>query len=464
MKLAKSLLLGSAAAIAATAGAQAADLPYRKAAPVEYVRVCDWTGVGYFYIPGTDTCLNISGFIRAEYAFINNSRTFIPAGTGAGSGGTVIPGRLRDSSGFFVRGRLSADARTQTAYGTLRTYVRYQINRTDGNYAGGGGSLVSSGTNSATLDKGFIQFAGITAGRVQSFFDFYADNYNYEGIANSDENANVFAYTYNAAGGFSATLALEDHNERNDGIGNIGGGRFATPSTVAYGGETIPDIIGQLNVTQAWGQAQLSAAYHQVNTVAGAGLAHKDDDGFAIQGGVQFKLPMLAAGDDLWIQGAYQEGAYLYQDSAGNMNSGFNNLAVGGFQHLDHDAVAIGVPGTNSYTLEKSRGFSVMAAINHYFTPNFHDILFGSYEESSYGRAKNIDWTNGGIGDAREYRVGNQFLWDPVKNLEIGLEVWYAHIDQTLAHAPGVAATPIPTGVQKNPDSFQARLRMERDF
>ncbi len=34
-----------------------------------------------------------------------------------------------------------------------------------------------------------------------------------------------------------------------------------------------------------------------------------------------------------------------------------------------------------------------MAAINHYFTPNFHDILFGSYEESGYGRAKNIDWT-----------------------------------------------------------------------
>ena len=59
MKLVKSLLLGSAAGIAAVAGAQAADLPSRKAAPVEYVRVCSAYGAGFFYIPGTDTCLRI---------------------------------------------------------------------------------------------------------------------------------------------------------------------------------------------------------------------------------------------------------------------------------------------------------------------------------------------------------------------------------------------------------------------
>ena len=67
MKLVKSLLLGSAAGIAAVAGAQAADLPSRKAAPVEYVRVCSAYGAGFFYIPGTDTCLRVGGRVRAEY-------------------------------------------------------------------------------------------------------------------------------------------------------------------------------------------------------------------------------------------------------------------------------------------------------------------------------------------------------------------------------------------------------------
>ena len=92
-----------------------------------------------------------------------------------------------------------------------------------------------------------------------------------------------------------------------------------------------------------------------------------------------------------------------------------------------------------------------MAAINHYFTPNFHDVLFGSYEQSSYGRAKNIDWTLGGLGDMSEYRIGNQFLWDPVKNLEFGVEVFYAHIDQTLAHNVGQTATALPVGITKTP-------------
>jgi len=494
MKLGKTLLLGSAAAICAVVSAQAADLPVRKAAPVDYVRVCDFTGAGFFYIPGTDTCMQISGLVRAEFDFINNSRAFYPqsvTGTGTGNNnstnqvttipaGTVVPGRQRDSTGFYARGRVNVDTRTQTAYGTLRAYVRLQITRVQGIYSGGGpsGGTNSFGNQAGTspaLDKGFIQFAGFTAGRAQSFFDFYADNYNYEGIANSDQSNNVFAYTYTAAGGFSAIISVEDRTGRNlaQNVGNVTGGVNRVAGNAVYAGETIPDVVGVLRLDQAWGAAQLSAAYHQDSTVTGAlggnsqAFQGKTTDGFAVQGGVRIKLPMLAAGDDLWLEGAYQQGAYLYQDSGFYLNGGFSSLFAGGFQHIDRDVIAIGIPGGNgAYTLQKGEGFSVMAAINHYFTPNFHDVLFGSYEQTSYGRAKNIDWTLGGLGDGSEYRVGNQFLFDPVKNLEIGLEVVYGHIDQTLAHNPGQAATSIAglRSVSKNPDAFEARLRVERDF
>ena len=67
MKLVKSLLLGTVAGLAAVAGAQAADLPAKKAAPVEYVRVCSTYGAGFFYIPGTETCLRVGGRVRADY-------------------------------------------------------------------------------------------------------------------------------------------------------------------------------------------------------------------------------------------------------------------------------------------------------------------------------------------------------------------------------------------------------------
>ena len=491
MNFVKTLLLGSTAALAGSVAAQAADLPVRKAAPVDYVRVCDFTGAGFFYIPGTDTCIQISGIVRVEGAFINNARQFYPTATvgqatALRAGGTIISGRDADTSGFLVKTRLGVDARTQTAYGTLRAYIQYQIERDQGLYSGGGSSggqnsFANQGGNLASVRRGFIQFAGITAGRIQSFFDFYADNYNYEGIANSDLTTPVFAYTYNAGGGLSATLSLESHEVRTDGIGTIQGGAFevggvnqgATALTARYGGSMIPDVVGVVRYDQTWGSAQLSGAYHQINTNAGPfvgtsgqGFNHNDADGFAVQGGVRIKLPMLAAGDDLWIQGAYQNGAYLYQDSAGYANTGFNSRYLGGFQHIDHDAIAIGVPGsrTGAYNLSLSRGFSAMAAINHYFTATFHDVLFGSYEQSGYGRAKNIDWTLGGLGDMSEYRIGNQFLFDPVKNLEFGLEFDYAHIDQTLAHNPGQAASALPAGISKNPDGFEVRLRAERDF
>src|SRR3954463_13202604 len=68
MKMVKSLVLGSAAGLIAMSGAQAADLPV-KAKPVEYVRICSLYGAGFFYIPGTDTCIKLGGYLRVDTTF-----------------------------------------------------------------------------------------------------------------------------------------------------------------------------------------------------------------------------------------------------------------------------------------------------------------------------------------------------------------------------------------------------------
>ena len=72
MKMVKSLILGSAAGLVAMGGAQAADLPV-KAKAVEYVKICSLYGAGFYYIPGTDTCIKLGGYLRAEIAFNTNS-------------------------------------------------------------------------------------------------------------------------------------------------------------------------------------------------------------------------------------------------------------------------------------------------------------------------------------------------------------------------------------------------------
>src|SRR3712207_2102552 len=109
MKLVKSLLLGSAAGLAAVAGAQAADPPARRAAPVaaavDYVRVCSTYGAGFFYIPGSsDTCMRIGGRVRADILYVEPFT------------------RADNALQFFTRGRIQVDTRTATAYGLLRAF------------------------------------------------------------------------------------------------------------------------------------------------------------------------------------------------------------------------------------------------------------------------------------------------------------------------------------------------------
>ena len=109
MKMVKSLLLGSAAGVVAIAGAQAADLPV-KAKPVQYVKICTLYGDGFYYIPGSDTCIRFSGYIRADYGY-NAAGARTPNYFGAGG----AQDRTVNNYATRHRGSFSVDTRTQTA-------------------------------------------------------------------------------------------------------------------------------------------------------------------------------------------------------------------------------------------------------------------------------------------------------------------------------------------------------------
>src|SRR5215471_9478868 len=100
MKMVKSLLLASAAGLAVTAGAQAADLPV-KAKPVEYVKICSLYGAGFFYLPGTETCLKIGGYASYEAVFGHSGASHVQRL----NGNIALDTRARDY--FTQRGRLN---------------------------------------------------------------------------------------------------------------------------------------------------------------------------------------------------------------------------------------------------------------------------------------------------------------------------------------------------------------------
>jgi Porin subfamily len=101
MKMVKSLILGSAAGLIAMSGAQAADLPV-KAKAVEYVRICSLYGAGFYYIPGTDTCIKLGGYLRVDVLANTNSDASGNT-TGAGGAGnrlTLTAARLDSATRF----------------------------------------------------------------------------------------------------------------------------------------------------------------------------------------------------------------------------------------------------------------------------------------------------------------------------------------------------------------------------
>lgn len=440
MKLVKSLLLGSAAGLLAVTGSMAADLPSRKAAPAaDYVRICSTYGAGFFFIPGTDTCLRISGQVRGE--------TFVaPTYT-----------RYDDTHGFRARARVNLDARTQTGYGTLRTFIRLEANNQQGTYVIGGpafrGFQRNGGAATPTVAPtlAFVQFAGITAGRFSTFFDFYGNDafWNFGGISGTQGNSvNGLAYTATFGGGFTATLALESRPDRE--VGN---------SALPYAGARWPDIVAALRLQQGWGTAQLMGLVRDVNVAPAAGFPIApavSKTGYAIGAGVMFNLPMLAAGSQLYLEGVYAKGnvAQLGLGSAVRVN--FANVAA-----LDYSVRTVG--GVTSVRL--AEGYSLMAALRHFWTPTVKQAIFAGYTNVSYGNHSGTVGALPGSGALRsfsKFEVGTNVVWSPVAGLDLGVEVLYRQVDPRGSFAFTNKNNLV--AVKGSDSGFEGRLRIQRDF
>ncbi len=148
----KSLLLGSAAALAVVSGAQAADaIVAAEPEPVEYVRVCDAYGTGYFYIPGTETCLKIEGYIRFQVDW--------SAGDLADNGGG-------EDWSARTRGQVAFKAKSDTELGTLTGAIVYQANFRPNGLANSQGE-----ENETIIDEAYIDIAGFRVGKFVNWWD-----------------------------------------------------------------------------------------------------------------------------------------------------------------------------------------------------------------------------------------------------------------------------------------------------
>ncbi|MBA8878807.1 porin [Phyllobacterium myrsinacearum] len=217
----KSILFGSAAALVAVTGARAADaVVVAEPEAVEYVRVCDAYGAGFFYIPGTETCLKISGYLRYDAA----------GGDDVYSGGEL--GTWQKKSRATVR----FDARSETELGTLRSFAETRFDYTNGTQSGG------------SIPQAFIELGGFRIGvgdEIYGSFLGYAGNVINDDVINYQSGTtNQVSYTFTGGNGFSAIVAAEQGSSIT----------YPTGGTIDHRiDDYMPHVLAGAKFEQGWG-------------------------------------------------------------------------------------------------------------------------------------------------------------------------------------------------------------------
>jgi Porin subfamily len=270
----KSLLLGSAAALVAVSGARAADaVVVAEPEPVEYVRVCDVYGTGFYYMPGTETCLKVSGYMRYDIGVGDlfglqsiDKQEFVESG--------IID--INDTYYKRARFQLRVDARSETELGTLRAYgaFNFQWDANQGTFNGRADLPTVETDNEFAVNHAYIELGGFLIGKTDSLFTTFTD---YAGTVINDDFAVPFGpydthtiqYKFDAGNGFTAAIALEegDDNDAVWGADTNGDGvaDTAVPVDDAYTlDEYIPHVVAGVGYTGGWGGLRVVGGYDAV--------------------------------------------------------------------------------------------------------------------------------------------------------------------------------------------------------
>ena len=265
-----SLLAGSGAVLMTIGGAQAADAIIVEPEPVEYVRVCDMYGAGFFYIPGSETCLQINGEVSVEYV------SFHHHGEDDGT----------SNHEASVTGQIGFVASNETEYGTLTSDIilafyrgssKDEFSQTEGYHTNSGGE--------SGLVKATINIAGFRAGYDADgggAWNRYAGEGYYDAIIDG-------LYSFHTAMFFEYGGSISDFNYV---VGIQDAVQTGTPGA--------PDVYAGFN----WAVGDLTLGAAVVHDSNGGSDVNGGDGGIAwrVRGDIELESVMPGLGFGAWYE------------------------------------------------------------------------------------------------------------------------------------------------------------------
>ncbi len=477
----------SAERVSASSSSPTSSSPF-SSAPITYARACDAYGAGYFTVPGSDICLRVGGMVLGELDLRHAPLAAFTPNPGSAAGSKLNGPTPSAVGGGFGAG-VTLDARLATEAGPLSGFFSatsvfgagFMSPNAAGVYsqqANLAGYAPNAWRNFTRLDQAYLQFAGWTAGRAQSIFDFYADAWNLMPLRGSNARTEMLAFRFQPTPGVMAALALENDRERRNLIGQA----INPLASADYAGAAAPDPVASLRVDTPFGLAQFSGAAHQLTTryAAPASVAPGQPDaatssqwGFAAQGGLKVNLPNLSDADAMILQATYARGASAYltgddQPLFGGVNDpghpGIANprlAAAPGLTTYDYDCVTVAQPFGHC---EQSSGYALVAAFKHFWTPNVSSTLFASFFGLNYSDAARAGAP--GVNGATNYRestVGGNLTWTPLKDLMVGGEVAFTQ-GKVSGLAPIGPPQPAAPSAWPAANEWSGRIRVQHNF
>ena len=355
----KTVLISSAATMMSFSSYAADTIVAPDPEAVEYVRVCDAYGAGYFYIPGTETCLRIHGYLRYD----------------VNGGDNVYTGVEREGWDKGARFALRTSTASETELGTLRTFTETRFNywaensRKTDVYGWSGSDVV--------LQFAYIELGGLKVGLDESefhtFTGYLGDVINDDVVSPGAYRTGKISYTFASSSGFSAVIALEQGGDNDNGYRNPAGHHYTIDGYV-------PHVVGGLKYAGGWGSIAGVVAYDSVIEEWAA----------KVRGDVN-----LTDRFSLWVQGGYaseDEPDQMYGQWGGDW------AVWGGLKFQATDKVAFNLQGAHDDWGKTAAAANIAYQIVPGFTitPEFNYTKFGGewkrYERSNWGTTVNDAW------------------------------------------------------------------------